>query len=305
MSDKLEYGAVSVIDASTSLDPNVSWVQAHIMKEEQEQETSSQPKYNDVPFSILFYIHLAIFAFTAVFYGSWDNLVSDEVVNGWMEVEESSIEIRNIMVYLVLPCGIAAFTIPSFFMGVLIPRFPKGAVIVSLLSSMFVNVIIAFALFASYPTWWMFLLSFGLVAWSLWYVRAIQIFIPYAAATLKLGVRGVTANWGMYIVSLVLSALGVVWVGAWVYVANGVGLWDVLNQASTTSGVGVQDQDQDQDQDQANTSVQDGEHQEYPDTTSISIMAFVLLLSLYWTSTVLMVSRNLYNTCSMNDAIPY
>lgn len=111
-------------------------------------------------------------------------------------------------------------------------------------------------------------------------------FIPYAAAVLKIACDGISRHWGIYIVSFASSISSFLWLGYWVYVANGLDLWADLDGGGNGDGG-----------DDPSTATNTATGAYYDDyynsggtmTGKSAAKVFVLLLSLYWTSIVLMV----------------
>lgn len=296
-----KYGSVVVIDESTAVDPNISWVQANVVEVKDYHhpsksdeyvegvavdEISSQPKFRDLPFAILFLLHLGVISFIALACGTFDGLVpaqdsdiAESTANAMMNdptTREWIKSVISVLIPMVVSCIMVSFLTSHLITGILVVKYPTTAVTISLYSSIITNIAFMLMLLAAYPNIWVFLLSIIVLAWSIWFVFAVKEFIPFAAATLKLALAGITANWGIYIFSLILSALSCLWIVAWVYVANGIGFFQDVD-ALSEEGRGKEYYTRNNTTYYTSYYVGDGK------VCTIILM----LLSLYWTSIVI------------------
>jgi hypothetical protein len=275
------YGAVPIIEASTikTEDPNVSWVQAYAIQDPnlsskyeplnmddgnvQDATTSrsmQMPFYRDLPFAVAFLLHGAVMLFLATCFGSFD--FGQGAANAPMDSNPGpSFHIA------IMPIAIAALTsimIPYVSIGSLIPRNAKASVLVSLHVSVLSFFLVMMMSFFAAPSIWWFIGIVLLGAYLIWYIQRMKEFVPYAAAMLKIATMGVAKNWGVYIVSFVVSVACVLWSILWVYTANGLGLFDGDSWDNKTS------------------------YYSYGPAPEVTAKAFFLLLSLYWTTLVFM-----------------
>lgn len=252
-----EYGSVVVVNEATIVDPNESWVQAHVILGEdydksstktEEEVSLQQPKtsqihsqalYRDLPFTILFILHLGVISFLALACGSFPKNTFDSIDGKSLSQSEHFLKELG---YIIVPCTVVSFIFTYFVTGVIALRYPKESVRLSLYFSVTSNAALMCILCLSYPSVWTLLLAIGTIAYSIWYVFAVQPFIPFAAATLKLGLAGITANWGMYIVTIFLSALWCLWIAIWLYVANGIGFFSDVSAIMEQSGQSTYEQ---------------------------------------------------------------
>lgn len=143
--------------------------------------------------------------------------------------------------------------------------YPTPSIKFSLIASVVMNCTFCLMLFMSIPNIWTFLLSVAIILWSIWYVSAIRVFIPFSSAVLKLAARGVGVNGGLYLVSFALSLVGVFWLGVWVYIVNGLGVIEDLDDGSNKGG---------------------GYYYDYTAEKAVGVM-FALSVSLYWSINIL------------------
>ena len=267
----LQYGAVPIIEGSTEFieDPNISWVKAYAVQQPKEQrfsdgdDTAGVSEYRDLTFAILFLVHLGIFGVTALAYGSFKfSGQSDTDFSGAMDFD-LQMPLNIAMAYMV-SIALASALVPFFLVGILIPKYTQQIVTFSLYFSVFCNIAVATLFCIAYPRWWLFLILGAIVGYSIWYIRAIGVFIPYAAAILKIASKGVSRHWGVYLVSGGCTLAAIAWVPMWVYVANGVGFFDDIPDMSTSS---------------SNDYYEDDGYA----TATTGFKMFTLLLSLYWT----------------------
>jgi len=283
-SEKLkDYGSVSIVEATTAIDPNVSWVEAHVIKEggmelgEQHDSLASSAFYRDIPFAVAFIIQFAMMGMLGLCFGSYKGLVNyfpsqdDVTING---------AVSSSVLMIVLSSMVTSVFIPFVVTAGCIPKYPKATVTASLLSSTITNICLAILLSISFPgKWYVIIISILWSCWSIWYYFAIQPFIPYAAAILKIATEGISRHWGMYTVSFASSMFSFVWLGCWIYVANGLLDHDTDGDITSTTST--------------STNGGGGGYDYYYDggasiSSKTTAKVFVLLLSLYWTLTVLM-----------------
>jgi len=321
-----DYGSVPIIDATTAIDPNVSWVEAHVINKEGENDkegmmlmgietvsathSSQFTSYRDLPFAVAFVAHLVAMGIVGLISGSYNGLFNipstHDAVNGDSSIHtELCVEILTMrlscttttfnpsdadaffttsagylpVILVASISGVASILIPSIVTSGFIPRYPRATVSASLLLSTICNISLAILLVIYFPKWYTAVISLLWIGVSIWFYRRIQRFIPYAAAVMKIASDGISRHWGIYIVSFASSILSFLWLGYWVYVANGLELWADLgaSNTSTTSTTGAYYYDY------ASGASGGGSMQ-----GKLAAKVFFLLLSLYWTSTVLM-----------------
>jgi hypothetical protein len=324
-----DYGSVPIIDATTAIDPNVSWVEAHVIKEGEngqqhhkegvmlvETETaiatssSRFTSYRDLPFAVAFIAHLAAMGIVGFTSGSYEGLFnipsygdaangdSGSTVTTTIDTDTDTTSPADADAFFMTPAvyspiiivasisAVASILIPSIVTSGLIPKYPRATVSASLLLSTISNILLAILLVVSFTKWYTVVISMVWIGVSIWYYRAIQMFIPYAAAVLKIACDGISRHWGIYIVSFASSISSFLWLGYWVYVANGLDLWADLDGGGNGDGG-----------DDPSTATNTATGAYYDDyynsggtmTGKSAAKVFVLLLSLYWTSIVLMV----------------
>mmetsp|Transcript_18377 Transcript_18377/g.26828 ORF Transcript_18377/g.26828 Transcript_18377/m.26828 type:complete len:303 (+) Transcript_18377:143-1051(+) len=284
-----EYGSIpvanTVTDEAAATDPNISWVQAHQVRGDymfasvsetpdekfagtgfapaETLPSSFSPKFRDVPFGLLFLAHLAVMGWLGSKSGTWHGLLSDHL--------NPSIGAQD-MVYIIGGSLVISFLV-NLGLGIVTARFPEFAISTCLIASILNSIVISVVLVLTVPSILTFLLCFLIIMTSGWYVRTIQWFIPFSAATLKLGLKGLTANWGTYVVSILLAGAGVAFSVFWVYVANGIGCIGRVER--------VIDYEYD--------PVSDGNYHYKRRIDGKIFLLFPMLISLFWTITVLMV----------------
>jgi len=258
------------------------------------EDAAGTPVFRDVPFAILFLVHLGIMLWAGIFVApkgleklnlnDWNLTAIEEQIREQSEdVTEKDIEQMEdfikaaseylriypirIVLYLVLPCLLLAFLLASIVTSFVIKPNPKPFVYSSLIGSVLATILIIVPAAVASRAIFMYMLTGAALVAVLYYVRIAWRMVPFAAVNLKVALEGIGRNWGMHIIAFVLCVLGFVWNIYWVYVLVGLSAFK-------------------------NTECME----EHPDATfedaTCSPPAFVmilLLLSLYWTTTVLMV----------------
>ena len=113
---------------------------------------------------------------------------------------------------------------------------------------------------------------------TIWNVRVLWRFVPFAASNLNFACKGIAVYaFEIHAMAICLALFAWLWVGAWIYVTNGY--------YSTFYGVDP-------------TVEQDAYQDCYYETDCVVggnwVGLFFLFLSLYWTISILLVSRNKY-----------
>jgi Plasma-membrane choline transporter len=252
------------------------------------------PVYRDVPFAVLFLIHLCIMLWLGIFVApagyekladfnftsieneirkDGDDSISDEDLR---KMEAFAAEASDylqvypyrIVVNLVLPCLLISFLLAFVLTAAIIKPYTTPFVYSSLVGSIVGTAIMMISMAVASHSLPMYCLTGLSLLGVLYYVRLAWAMVPFAAVNLKVALTGITMNWGMYIIAFVFAQLGFLWNIYWVYVLIGL------------------------------ASKEDSECLEaHPDVDFDSdtcspppFVILALLLSLYWTSTIIMVS---------------
>jgi hypothetical protein len=266
----------------------------------------AEPVYRDVFWAILFLAHLAVMIWLAVAYGSFGGgtsaanknttdwkqeleteLDDDEAIHqleAFAEEVEAYVEVypMRIFLYVVLPCALLASFISYVGTAFVIPSCPTTIVQMSLLGSIGWMIVLAILTSVSTGSWFAWLMSACLIAIVVYYVFIVWRLIPFASVNLKVSLEGISANWGMYVIAFVFSGIGFVWAFFWMYVAIGV-LGHEQLEAYSEEAPTTDEEDDD-----------DLYYESQGDQPKQGFTIFFLLVSLYWTSTVILVSCYLY-----------
>jgi len=178
----------------------------------------------------------------------------------------------RILLYLVLPCCLLAFGIAFAITVFLVRPFPRQFVYMSLMASVVLITILMLISGLSTGSIGMYMLSgLGMVA-VFYYVAVAWKMVPFAAVNLKVALEGMSRNCGMYWVGFLCSELAFVWLVFWLYTLVGVGAY--MNQRCQ----------------EAHPDVNWDDPLEENDICDPPFSVLLLfLISLYWTSTVIMV----------------
>ena len=267
-----------------------------------DDEDFAEPVFRDVFWAVLFIVHLLVMIYLGIAYGSFgvDTSVGgnstswkEEMEKGtdddqaakavqqmenFVEAAESFIQVypQRILFIIVIPCAILAFCFSYVGTAFAIPSCPTTVVQFALLGSIGWTVIITLSGAIASHSFFGYLMAAGMIGIVIYYVRIVWSLIPFAAVNLKVSLEGISTNWGMYIVAILFSAISFLWTVFWLYVTIGV----LGYESSETS-------------DEAPKKATDDDY-DYSDGASGGLQGFIfflLLFSLYWTSTVLMVSK--------------
>lgn len=272
----------------------------------------SRPTCRNPIFALLFIGHLVVVALLGIRYGSFavpDEIESatkaatrladladrvwgdeDEEDGGGFDDESDGLIspqtgefLRSVIVHIALPCGAIAFVLAYGIAAFVLPWSTKGAVRTCLLLSFFVTVGLLGSVCYHYQRWWMYAISGVLSLMALVYTVQVWHVVPFAAANLKVAIRGMTENGGTYVIALFFSCLAFVWGVGWFYVANGVyelkevygthhlcdaGDGDVLQNVTLINGLDCE--------------------QTRKEAGAFGGIMFALLVSFYWTISVIL-----------------
>ena len=260
------------------------------------------PRFRDLPFLILFLAHLAVILGLAIAYGGrttqlyskidynvshWQTLIDDDTTSeeDWKQFEDIASTAQSwVPVYfpriaynIILPSALVAYVVSYIWTAVILPACPTAMVVSALLGSVAWTLLLTitvgmasgFNLFA--------MLFCGLVMGCVgYYLKMVWKLIPFAAVNLNVALRGISANCGMYIVAFIFSMVGFVWTLLWVCTV--VGYMQAMDESYQAAHPRP-----------ANMSKKEYSEQEGNDSINGFAM-FAFLVSLYWTSQVLLVS---------------
>lgn len=264
-----------------------------------------EPKFQDLPFALLFLIHLAVMIWLAVDYGTftvdemdynvsnWRNYVDDDesapTDEDWdkfitfvHQAEEwAGVYPYRILSYVILPSAMIAYTVSYLLTAYVIPSCPYFMVVSSLAGTFVWSIVIVIAMcVASHFNFFVLVVAGVILGATVYYLRQVWHMIPFAATNLMVALKGISANCGMYIVAFVFSIAGFVWTILWLYIF--VGVMQAMDQAYQQANPKPE-----------GMSKKDYEAEEQSDPMR-GFVVFSLLLSFYWTSKILLVSACLY-----------
>ena len=266
------YGAIPNIQSSSDPDGSTkdSWVKAN-ENDAAGGENEDSPRYQDVPFAILFLFQLIAVLIYGMHKGSWDmgdmgsggggetsgsNAFDDDQV-----VKDVEAHVARAVFGLLLPCTAVAFFLAHVGTAMIIPMFPETAVKTCLAMSLGSTVVLAILVILSNPAWYTWISMFFAVGIMAYYVRRVWCMTPFAAANLTMGIKSVAENWGLYLISIFMMMVSFAFFVFWFYAANGIFFQNISTDVDAND----------------------------PDNGDISWgIFFLLLVSLYWTGTVLL-----------------
>jgi hypothetical protein len=248
----------------------------------------------------MFLVHLAVMIYLGVAYGSfgvkheeqwnsadWKEELQEELeasidddkvlhqMETFAEAAEEYVQVfpQRIFIYMVIPCALLASVVSYVGTAFVIPSCAKICVQTALIGSIGWTILLTVFMSVASHSWFVYLMSAGMIAVMIYYVTIVWRLIPFAAVNLEVSLKGISANWGMYILAFLFSVAGFVWTIFWIYVAIGV-----LGHETLTYN--------------EEHSKNAGSDNENDDVGPQGLTIFLLLVSLYWTSTVLLVSTH-------------
>lgn len=265
------YGAVPKIESIGDPDDSTkdsSWVKAN---DDDAGENDDSPRYQDVPFAILFLLQLIIMLIYGISKGSW-NMGDMDSENGGTSsgsdafdddriVKDVETHVARVVFGLLLPCTAMAFFLAHVGTAMIIPMFPETAVKTCLAMSLGSTAVFAVLVILSNPAWYTWISMFFVVGIMAYYVRRVWCMTPFAAANLTMGIKAVAENWGLYLISVFMMMVSFAFFVFWFYAANGIFFQNISVDVDADNVDGG--------------DINWG-------------LFFLLLVSLYWTGTVLL-----------------
>lgn len=253
------------------------------------------PQFRDVPFAVMFLIHATLMVWLGIFVApkgySKINIDFDMIEKEMRKGDDMSeqdiadferfvafvgkyaqVYPKRILLSFVFPTALLAFVIALFTTIYVVKPCPKTLTYASLVGSFAFTAIVMISssvlnnsLFGAVMT------IVALVAVA-YYVCAAWRMVPFAAVNLKVALIGMSRNCGVYLVAFFAAELGFLWPIYWVYVLIGVSVDrnDKCEKAHPGANFDMSSDD-------------------FDDVCHPPPLVFLLfLLSLYWTSTVLL-----------------
>lgn len=293
--DTNKNGIPSYQTQDVLIDPIIYGEEDPLLKANHEEDFA-EPVFRDVAWALLFLVHLAVMIYLGVAYGSfgvehdkqWNSAdlkeeleasIDDDKVLHQMETfaeaAEEYVQVfpQRIFIYVVIPCALLASVVSYAGTAFVIPSCAKICVQTALIGSIGWTILLTVFISVASQSWFVYLMSAGMIAVMIYYVTIVWRLIPFAAVNLEVSLKGISANWGMYILAFLFSVAGFVWTIFWIYVTIGVLGHETLtyNEEHTKNA---------------------GSSNENDDVGPQGLTIFLLLVSLYWTSTVLLVSTH-------------
>lgn len=283
------YGAVPVVTIDAAYE-HVSMLEA---------SAPSPPQFQDIYFGVLFWIHAAVMLWLGLSVAprGYEDMnfdlasIEDEIRKGGNDVKEEDFqkfhEFLNrateymqiypvrIVHYLIVPSCCVAFGIALVTTFFILQPFPRTVVYGCLIGSFATSAVLFITSALASNSFFLSFMMFVMMVAVIYYVRLAWRMAPFAAVNLKIALVGMSQNWGIYVVACIITELGFFWLVFWFYTVVGVSSYETQKCQAAHPGADFDDITAD----------------DYDDTCDTSSLAFLLfLLSLYWTSTVIMVS---------------
>jgi hypothetical protein len=255
-----------------------------------------EPSFQDVPWAILFLIHLAVVIYVGIFisphgyesldmnFTHWREEIEEqtddltpqdlqefqdfvELVNSYLQVYP-----KRILLYSVLPSAVLAFKFVLLTTVLVMKPRTEFLVTSALACSLAIPAMFLLCGVIFNPGVGSILFAFIVIGSILYFLRLVWPMIPFASVNLKIALEGISANSGTYLVAFLFSEIGFCWGLYWCYMAFGVLHYE--NDICEAKHP----------QDFADSQIQP--HDCGPQGWTF----FALLISLCWTSTIILVS---------------
>jgi Plasma-membrane choline transporter len=259
-------------------------------------DKDAMPVFRDVPFAILFLIHVAIMLWLGIAVApkgySVININFDDIEGAMKKGEDVTEEdVANfedfiaflgkyvqvyperILLYFLAPTGVLAFLIATTATAVVIKPCPRTITYACLLWSFVLSAIGMISSTIAHFNPFSLILTVVILFGVAYYVRLAWRVVPFAAVNLKGALEGMSRNCGVYLVAFCAAEVGFVWPLYWIYVVIGVSAHKRHQCVSAHP--------------ELNFDIASDDSSDVCDPPPAIFLLF--LLSLYWTSTVIVV----------------
>ena len=204
------------------------------------------PVWRDVPFAVLFWIHLAVMVWLGLSTSSKgfdlidvnvnvrdiedamrksDDITEDDIhhFEDFMENAAAYLEVypTRIVTLLILPCCLSAFLFGLIGMNHIIKPCPKTIVYSCLIASIAgITLTLLASAIASGEVFLYITSGLSLIAVG-YFVKMVWKMVPFAAFNMKFSLEGISQNWGIFIVAFLFAEVGFLWVVYWFYIVIG------------------------------------------------------------------------------------
>lgn len=291
------YGTVTVT-IDDEVDPEEDEDFSPLIHVLDKDESYGAPVCRDLPFALLFYFHLGIFLWLGVDVAprgielislnmteledqmrQSDSFTEDDVsqIEAFITLAFQFLKIypNRIVGLMLAPSGVFAIVLSLAIIVFLYKPFPRTMVYGCLVESFIIMAVML--IWGSVASGSVFLSTVTAISLAgiLYYISIAWRMVPFAAVNLKVAVEGATNNCGLFVVAFVFIKLGLLWVVYWTYVVVGLS-WYKTSQCHTMHPGSNFDPDSDN-------------YDSACDPPGLVLL--LLLLSLYWTTTIAMVRK--------------
>jgi hypothetical protein len=259
------------------------------------------PQFRDVPFALFFLLQIGVMLYAGIFVApkGFDSAcfnitaIEKEISDGNDDItDEDMKQIQDfiaavtqyvmvyperILCYLIIPSCIGAFIIAYIVTAAVVKPCSKLIVYSCLLGTVGWTIGTTLLLAVAVDNLAAYVFAAGVIGVVVYFVAATWKLVPFAAVNLKVALEGISRNCGMYVVACLFAELGFVWVIYWLYTVVGVSIYENDKCEASRS------------EDHLHTSSDQHDDQ---DCGPPFVVVVAFLLSLYWTSAVIMVCFN-------------
>ncbi len=184
----------------------------------------------------------------------------------------------RIFLWNMIPSALLGYFFVHVAVLFVIPPFSRPVVQASLILTVALSMIVVVIWVAKSPSVGAFVLGGLLVGAVVYYVRLVWPMVSFAAVNLKVALIGINSNTGTHLWAFFSCKLGILWILYWIYATSGI-LFYLDGQCCS---------DNEKDSGLHSNVTQDDDND---DDCGQGKIFFLLLLSGYWTSQVIMVSH--------------
>jgi len=258
---------------------------------------SYSPVWRDVPFAVLFYLHFGVMIYLGVAvapkgYETFESVdfesIKDAIREGSDDVTEDqlaqleafvvesgkflSVYPQRLFRYLLVPSAFVAFALAILVIVLLMRPCPRTMVYGCLIESFALMSVLMIAGCLASSSAFSYLFTAVVLASIAYYVTIAWRMVPFAAVNLKVAVRAISQNFGIFVVALAFAKLGLLWVAYWCYVLVGTFAYK-SNECQ-------------QQHPDSNFDMSSKDYDDVCDPPAPVVLFF--LISLYWTTTITM-----------------
>lgn len=284
---------------------------ANATDQDKDDDDDTVPRFRDWFFAVAFIAHLCfVFFYIERKYSrsGYDNLnvniasledaleMVDDIPSQDLQEMERFIEqtgpymntfLERVLYYTVIPCAELSFVFVFVMLAFVIKPYTRMATLATLSVMVVGTAITMIFILTPGPSFFSFIIFCFIVGGLVYFLKIVWPMIPYASINLKCALHGLHANSGTYLLALLFAELSFAWIAYWFYIFLGTAFY-----YSEHCDEGPPDDAFNHPRHLQQQQGEGGLDDASGDCKGQGANFWFLILSLYWTSSVILVRKN-------------